>query len=152
MKQESGRTLIELMGYLAIAGILTAGAIKMYNTIHDRQIRTIASAELEQIAKNTKLLMESKGDYSGVSVDYLIEAGALKTNRAPIGSDDWSVTAGINSDEFSINLTDLSHDDCAYFTTINLNWADHVTVNGNSTTPGSYCMSTGSNKVSFVVK
>ncbi len=152
MKYESGRSLIEMLGVLAIAGILTAGTIATYNTIRNRQNRTIAVSQLEMIAKNTKLLMAMKGDYTGVSVDYLIKSGALKNDRAPLGSSEWSVTASVDGKEFLINLVGLSQSDCQYFTTVNLGWVNGVTVNGYGTNPENYCLSTGNNQVSFVVQ
>lgn len=152
MKQESGRSLIEILGVLAIGGILTAGAITTYNTIRNRQIRTVATGQMENIAKNTKLLLSMKGDYSGVSVDYLIKSGALKNNKAPIGSESWSVTSSLDGKEFSINLVGLTKGECDYFTTVNLDWSNKIKVNGNETNPGSYCLTTGNNDVSFIVQ
>ena len=81
MKQESGRSLIEVIGVLAITGLMTVSAMGIYRTIRANQVRTIAGEELEQIASNTKLLMEMAGSYEGISVDYLIKAGALPHSR-----------------------------------------------------------------------
>lgn len=152
MTEQSGRSLIEIIGVMAIAGILTAGVIATYNTVRNRQTRTIAASQLEKIAQNTKLLMGARHNYNGISVDYLIKAGALKTNKAPIGSDEWSITPSIDNKGFLINLKDLSKGDCDYFTTIKIDWADRVKVNGFETDPGTYCLTTGANEVSFIVQ
>lgn len=85
MNHESGASLIEIIGVLAIAGVMSGAAIAMYNVIRNNQARKIASIELEEIAKNTKMLMGLRGDYTGLSVDYLVSAGALQNNSAPIG-------------------------------------------------------------------
>ncbi|MBQ2005329.1 MAG: hypothetical protein II219_00775, partial [Alphaproteobacteria bacterium] len=77
MKQESGRSLIEVIGVMAIAGLMTVSAIGVYNMLRKNQVRMIADAELEQIAQNTKMLLEMRGSYEGVSIDYLIKAGIL---------------------------------------------------------------------------
>ena len=152
MKQESGRSLIEIIGVLAIAGVMTVATVAVYNSVRNRQVRTIAKTDLEQIAKNTKLLLEMRGDYAGVSVDYLIKSGALKSNRAPIGSSDWSITSSVDGSKFLINLTGLSTDDCAFFTTAYLGWAIGIRVNGYETDPGAYCLRTGDNQLSFIVQ
>ena len=81
--------MIEVIGVMAIAGIMTVSAVGVYNMIRANQARSIADAELEQIAQDTKLLMEMRGTYEGVSVDYLIKAGALESDAAPMGGDDW---------------------------------------------------------------
>ena len=43
MKTESGRSLIEVIGVLAIAAVMTAASIAMYNTIRKNQAHTIAA-------------------------------------------------------------------------------------------------------------
>ncbi len=149
---ESGRSLIEIIGVMAIGAIALAGVVAAYNTIRHRQVRTIASAGLEQIAKNTKILMDHRGDYSGVSVEYLVKSGALKSNKAPIGSDNWSVTSSIDGMEFSINLTGLPQGDCEYLTTARMAWASKIKVNGYELEPGTQCLSGGDNQVSFIVE
>ncbi|HNY25731.1 MAG TPA: hypothetical protein PKJ33_04335 [Alphaproteobacteria bacterium] len=151
MREESGRSLIEVLGVLAISGILTAGAIAAYNTIRTRQNRIIATDQLELIAKNTKLLLEVKGDYTGVSVDYLIKAGALKNNKTPIGGSGWTITSSVDGKEFNINLVGLSKSDCAYLTTVKLNWTTAIRVNGSETNPGNFCAA-GKNDVSLIVQ
>lgn len=152
MKQESGRSLIEIMGVLAIAGVISASAISVYNVIKNNQTRKIASIEIEEIAKNTKLLMEMRGDYTGLSVDYLISAGALESNKAPIGSANWSVEPINSGKGFSINLTGLSSDECQYFATAPAKWATKIIINGFELSTDSNCFSTNTNQVSFTVE
>lgn len=152
MRQESGRSLIELLGVLAIAGIMAVASIAVYNNIRNRQLRTIATAEIEKIAENTKMLLSQTGDYTGLSVDYLIQSGALKNADAPIGSDDWSVTSSVDGHEFSINLTGLSESECLYFITAKLNWITFVKTNGYDSGNGEYCFKTGDNQVSLIVQ
>ena len=115
MKAESGRSLIEVIGVLAIGGVMAVATLGVYNMVRSNQTRTIADAELEQIAHDTKLLLEMRGTYEGISVDYLIKAGALPSDKAPIGGDGWSVTASADGVSFSINLVDLSNGECEYF-------------------------------------
>lgn len=153
MIQERGASMIEIIGVLAIASVMSAAAIGMYNVIRNNQTRKIATMELEQIAKNTELLMGMRGDYTGLSVDYLVSAGALKNKNAPIGGDDWSVSPTVDNTGYSINLTQLTKSECQYFTSALPTWATRIMVNGmevSSTT--SNCFSTNTNKVSFMVE
>lgn len=152
MKQESGRSLIEVIGVLAIAGVMSASAISIYNVIRNNQARKIASMEIEQIAKNTKILMGARGDYTGISVDYLIATGALKNNQAPIGDANWSVTAINEGAGFSINLSGLSSGECEYFVTAAPKWATKVLINGFETDINTSCFSTDTNQISFTVE
>ncbi len=152
MREESGRSLIEIIGVMAIAGVMLAGVVATYNVVRNRQIRTIALDTLEQIAKNTKLLLEVRGDYTGVSVDYLIKSGALKTNKQPIGKPDWSITSSVDGNEFNINLVGLSRGECDYFTTVRMDWVTKIKVNGYESDPGAYCLSSGDNELTLIIE
>lgn len=152
MKHESGRSLIEVIGVMAIAGVMTVTAVKMYQVMRTNQKRTIANAELEQIAENTKLLLEMRDDYTGVSVDYLIKAGALQSARAPIGGEGWSVTASVDGTSFSINLVDLTAGECDYFSNVLPQWASAMIVNGFETGYTENCFESDSNQISFVIE
>lgn len=151
MKQEFGASMIEIIGVLAIAGLMSGAAIAMYNVIRNNQVRKIASVELQEIARDTKMLMELRGDYTGVSVQYLVSAGALENNYAPIGGNDWSVSAIDNGAGFSINLTQLTESECKYFTATPQQWANAIRVNGIENATDN-CFSTNTNQISFIVK
>ena len=148
MREQSGRSLIEIIGVLAIGAIMLSGTYAIYNSTNEKQKRLIAGTELQNIATKTKTLLEYSG-YQPVSVDFLIEAGVLTKDKAPAGDDDWSVTSSIDGTEFSINLTGLTYNECAYFTTKKLDWATHISVNGYDSNDSSYCLKTGENKISF---
>ena len=152
MNQQSGRSLIEVIGVMAIAAIMTVSSFGVYKTIRTNQIRTIASAELKQIAENTKLLMEMRDDYRGVSIDYLIKAGALQSDRAPIGGDNWSIDASADGKSFSITLVDLTMGECDYFTTTQPKWASAILVNGFEQGYSENCFESDTNQVSFIVE
>ncbi|MBR1380463.1 MAG: hypothetical protein IJ560_02645 [Alphaproteobacteria bacterium] len=150
MKTEYGRSLIEIIGVMAIGAVMTAGAFGIYNAIRNNQKRTIAGVHLEQIAKNTKILMAARGDYRGVSVEYLAKAGAIDFIDAPMGGEKWSVDASVDGTSFSINLTELTRGECEFFTAAPPRWATHVIVNGYES--GDSCFSSNTNYVSFVVE
>lgn len=153
MRMESGRSLVEIVGVIAIGMAMTAGAIGIYRMMRQTQGRTIAQTQLEQIAEDVKILMEMRGDYTGVSVDYLIKAGALDNNHAPIGGENWSVTATADGAGFNINLVDLSNSECAFFATAVPKWATAIIVNGyeiNETSNN--CFSGNTNELTFVVE
>ena len=153
MREQSGRSLIEIVGVLAITAVTSVGAIGIYNSVRHTQKRTIASAELEQVVKNIHILMEPRGTYEGISVDYLIKAGALNRADAPIGGD-WSITASLTQPTFSINLTQLSEGDCDYFAAAAPSWAARLIVNGYEygTDMDAHCFSSGTNQITFIVE
>lgn len=151
MKTESGRSLIEIVGVLAVTGVMTASAIGIYNSIRTNQRNTIATAELREVAKNTKLLMEMRGDYSGVSVDYLIKAGALKNEKPPIGKE-WKIDVDIDKTAFVIKLYGLARSECEYFAVAVPAWATDVLVNSYHIDKTPDCFSGSENEIFFKVK
>ncbi len=152
MKQESGRSLIEVVGVLAVAGLMTVSVLGLYNMIRKNQVRTFADTTLEEIARNTKMLMEMRGSYEGVSVQYLKDNDALESVRAPIGGDDWSVVSSADGKSFSITLVDLTTADCNYFAASNPKWASAILVNGFETGLSDNCFNTDTNQISFIVE
>ena len=151
MREQSGRSLIEIISVLAIGGFMIIASYAMYNSINAKQQRMIATENLKTIATKTKTLLEYSG-YTPVSVDFLIESGAINDGKAPIGGDGWSITSNFDGSEFSINLVDLSFDECAYFTTKKLDWVTQIKVNGFEASDSSLCMKSGENTISFFAK
>ena len=152
MKQESGRSLIEVIGVLAVAGLMTVSVLGLYNMIRKNQVRTFADTTLEEIARNTKMLMEMRGSYEGVSVQYLKDNGALESVRAPIGGDNWSVVSSADGKSFSITLVDLTTGDCDYFAASKPKWASAILVNGFESGATDNCFNTDINQISFIVE
>lgn len=151
MTEQYGRSLVEILGVLAIGAVITAAAVGMYGQIRNSQRRQIAMADLADVARDAKLLMGARGDYSGISVQYLVQMGALRNENAPIG-DAWSVTTLDDNSAFSINLDGLNADECAYFETAPAAWANEIVINGYAHDAQSHCFSTSTNRISFVVK
>lgn len=151
MREQSGRSLIEIIGVLTIGAIMISATYAMYHSANQKQKRLIASEELKDIAQKTKTLL-GYSSYLPVSVDYLIEAGVITSDKAPAGGDNWSVTSNFDGTEFYINLVNLTFEECAYFTTKKFDWATDISVNTYTSSDSSYCMKSGDNTVSFIVK
>lgn len=153
MREQLGRSLIEIIGVLALGGIMTVATYNVYMSISQRNKNMIASETLKDIATKTKTLLEYS-NYKPVSVDFLIEAGVLKNSKAPIGNANWTITPSYDYTEFSINLFGLNYAECSYFSTKTFNWVKSISVNGSAITSSkdAICLQTGDNAVSFLVK
>ncbi len=148
MKTESGRSLIEIIGVLAITAVMTAGAIAIYNSIRHNQKNTIAAATLREVAKDINMLMGMRGDYTGISVDYLVKAGALQTPNPPVGRG-WTIDVGIDRTTFVINLYGLTHGECDFFATAMPAWATDMYINGYKAEEVASCFTGTENNISF---
>ncbi|MBP5485251.1 MAG: hypothetical protein J6Y07_00905 [Alphaproteobacteria bacterium] len=148
MKNESGRSLIEIIGVLAITAVMTASAVAIYNSVRHNQKNTIAAAALRELAKDINMLMGMRGDYSGISVDYLVKAGALASPEAPVGKS-WNIEVGLDRTTFVITLYGLTHSECDFFAAAMPAWAKDMYINGYRAVEVINCFSGGENNISF---
>lgn len=157
MNQQSGRSLIEILGVLTISAVMIAAAGGMYHAIDQRQKRVVALETMKDIANQTKTLMEYSGSYEKVSIEYLINAGVLKNSKAPIGKT-WEIKP--TNKGFAIKLFKLTFEECVFFTTKNIEWASYVIINDNTITGNidddedvaHYCLEGDDNSFSFVIE
>lgn len=148
MKTESGRSLIEIIGVLAITAVMTAGAVAIYNSVRTNQKNTIAAATLREVAKDINLLMGMRSDYTGISVDFLVKSGALTKPDAPIGKT-WSIDVGIDRTTFVINLYGLTRAECNFFAAAMPAWATEMYINGYRSEEVVNCFPGSENDISF---
>ena len=145
MREESGRSLIEIIGVLAIGVTMLVAAYGMYKTIDQRQKRLIAYETIQDVAKKTKILYAYSG-YKDVSVANLKLDGAIDKTDAPIGKE-WVIEKNdTNGTEFKIVLKKLDYADCEYFKIKKADWAKSKSVNTHETCNAS------ENTVTFVVE
>ena len=150
MIQESGRSLIELMGVMIVSGILVASTVKMYNSIRKNQILSISIIKLEDVSKNIKYLKSKEDGYADISIDYLIKSGVLKSDIPPIGKY-WNIKHENNFQNASINISGLSKSECEYFKFKKFDWANSVKINDNMDVEFVPCLQGTDNNISFVV-
>ena len=150
MNEESGRSLIEMLGVLALAGVISFGAITMYRTARLRQQRFVAEQELKVLAENAKIIYSGRQNYAGITKDFLIKTGALKVEK--IDAHDFRIQSNDGGKTFSIVFEDLDIGECAYFATKKFDWAEAVAVNGFTDRPASYCAELHPNRLEFIVR
>ena len=153
MREESGRSLIEIIGVLAIGVTMLAAAYSMYKTIDQLQHRLIAYETVQEVAKKTKILYAYSG-YKDVSVNGLKTDGAIDKTDSPIGQE-WVIEKNNdNGTEFKIELKQLDYADCEYLKIKKAEWAKSKLVN-NSANGGCTKPTTANptpNTVTFVVE
>ena len=147
---ETGRSLLEMLGVLAIGGLLSIGAIQMYQGVRARQLRFVGEQELKNLAENAKLLYSGRRNYTGITKNFLIKSGAIKTDE--IMGHKFGIRPNSNGQSFSIVFDEMNMGDCAYFATKQVDWAHSVVVNGFAKEANKMCSNLHLNKVEFVVK
>ena len=123
MRQEYGRSMIEMLGVLAIMGVITVGAIGMISTAMRTQKRTAVNDEVIQMVTGVRQLLGEYDDFSHINNATIFGAIGM-SNRNPYGGTYELSVDPSNSRQFIVSITGLSQSDCEYFTT--KAWSDSV--------------------------
>ncbi len=110
--KQSGRSMIEMLGVLAIVGILSAGGIAGYSMAMQNHKTNVLIERVQLIAQRTRELYS--GDYStlggsGSEINKLINAGLITDKTNPFGGDlemGRSATDNTNKSVFYIRTGD----------------------------------------------
>lgn len=144
MRENSGRSLIEIIGVLAIGVSMSAAAYSMYKTIDARQKRLITYETVQDIAKKTKVLYAYSG-YKDISANTLITDGAITDTKLPIGT---LAISGTDAN-FTITISELTKDECEYFKIKKADWAAKTHINGVNNTA---CANNDNNSIAWGVE
>lgn len=74
---ERGRSMIEMLGVLAIVGILTAGGISGYSKAMQKIKRDKVVTQLSLLVMNIRSIFFNQTDYSNLSEGILVKAGMV---------------------------------------------------------------------------
>lgn len=123
MKQESGRSMIEMLGVLAIMGVITVGAIGMISMAMRTQKRTTVNDEVIQMVTGVRQLLGEYDDFSHINNATIFGAIGMKNKNPYGGTYELSVDPS-NSRQFIVTINGLSQADCEAFVT--KAWTDSV--------------------------
>lgn len=123
MKQESGRSMIEMMGVLAIMGVITIGAIGLISTAMRTQKRNTVTEDVLQIVTGVRQLLGEYDDFSHINNSTIFGAIGIKPKN-PYGGEYMLSVDPSNSRQFIVSITGLAKSDCEYFLT--KAWSDSV--------------------------
>lgn len=116
MKQEYGRSMIEMMGVLAIMGVITVGAIAAISSAMSLQKRNTVNDEVLQMVTQVRQLFSEYDDYSNINNSTIFGAIGMSNKNPYGGTYEISVNPS-NSRQFVISVNGLSQSDCEYFVT-----------------------------------
>ena len=116
MKQESGRSMIEMMGVIAIMGVITVGAIAAISSAMRLQKRNTVNDEVLQMVTQVRNLFGEYDDYSNINNATIFGAIGMSNKNPYGGMYEISVNPS-NTRQFIISINGLSQSDCEYFIT-----------------------------------
>ncbi len=123
MKSESGRSMIEMLGVLAIMGVITVGAVGMISTAMRTQKRSTVNDEVIQMVTGVRQLLGEFDDFSHINNATIFGAIGVSPKNPYGGTYELNVDPS-NSRQFIVSITGLSEGDCKYFVT--KAWSDSV--------------------------
>lgn len=123
MRQESGRSMIEMIGVLAIMGIITAGAFVLISTAINTQKRSRVTDDVAAIVSGVRNLLGEYDDFSNIDNSTIFGAIAM-SDKNPYGGTYELATDPNNSRQFIVSINGLSKTDCAGL--ITKAWSDSV--------------------------
>jgi len=122
MNQESGRSMIEMLGVLAIMGMLTVGAYELIKLAFNNPKQMKAQEEIFAIVNEVRTQHSQYDDFSGMDGNVLLEIMGKKQN--PYGGTYEVVVDPSNARQFVLTINGLTKNDCQALAT--RAWTDSV--------------------------
>lgn len=122
MNQESGRSMIEMLGVLAIMGLLTVGAYELIKLAFNNQKQMKAVEEIFVIVNEVRTLHSQYDDFSGMNGDVILSMMEKKQN--PYGGTYELSVDPSDSRQFILTVNGLSKSECQSLVT--RAWSDSV--------------------------
>lgn len=127
---EKGRSMIEMLGVLAIVGVLSVGGIAGYSKAMAKFKMNTLLSQVSELTMNIRSLYMHQGNYAGMSERVVINAGVIPNGLTVQGSSTiihilngrikfFESKAEDNTPKaFEMYITDLSYSSCVSFSTM----------------------------------
>jgi type II secretory pathway pseudopilin PulG len=112
---QSGRSMVEMLGVLAIMGVITVAAVAMISTAMRNQKRNATSDEATQIAIGVRMLLGEYNDFSGINPRTIFGALGV-SDRNPYGGK-YLLAPDTDPHNFVLTIDGLNKSDCQFFAT-----------------------------------
>ncbi len=123
MFQESGRSMIEMLGVLAIMGVITVSAIGMISTAMRTQKLTTVNDQVVQMVTMVRNLHAEYDDFSNMNGATIFEAISM-SNKNPYGGIYELSVDQSNPRQFIVSINGLGQSECNALLT--KAWSDSV--------------------------
>lgn len=111
MRQESGRSMIEMIGVLAIMMALTATAVATYNYAMNMQKRSTVYENVSNIVTGVRELLKGYDDFSNIDNSTIFAAMSM-SNKNPYGGTYELAVNPSNTQQFIVRIDGLTKSDC----------------------------------------
>ncbi|MBQ8785154.1 MAG: hypothetical protein IJZ59_03820 [Alphaproteobacteria bacterium] len=127
--EQSGRSMVEMLGVLAIIGVLSVGGIAGYSKAMAKFKLSKAMDQVSNVVTNVRTLYSGQPNYSGLDTPIAIQMGAVgaemlngaKTTSASVAYNAFNgkvfVKAGTSGQSFFVTFTGLGKEACVALST-----------------------------------
>ena len=123
MNQESGRSMIEMIGVLGIMGVITAGSVWLVGQGFDMQKHGQLEQEVQFMVIKVKNLHSQTDTFVGLDTAALRQMNVVPVKNPYGGTYELAVDPS-NSRQFVVSINGLSQSACKYF--LAKAWSDSV--------------------------
>ena len=123
MRQESGRSMIEMLGVLAIMGLITVGAISMISYAMRMQKQSTVNDDVYQVVLGVRQLLGEYDDFTRIDNSTIFTALAM-SDKNPYGGKYTVSVNPSNTRQFIVTIDGLSASECKALVT--KAWTDSV--------------------------
>ena len=123
MRQESGRSMIEMVGVLAIMGMLTAAAFVLISLGINRQKQARVTDDVVTIVSGVRGLLGDYDDFSNLDNSTVFAAMSV-SDKNPYGGKYELAVNPLNARQFIVKINGLAKSDCEALVT--KAWIDSV--------------------------
>lgn len=122
---QAGRSMIEVIGVLAILSAVTMAITKMVNSVHDRFLISRITQQINDLRKGISNRYVASGTYENISAEEVIASNAGpsdmfdKENKKLIHAYDWDVLLSGTKDTYQITFEHLPHLACVELALMN---------------------------------
>lgn len=122
---QAGRSMIEVIGVLAILSAVTMAITKMVNSVHDRYLISRITQQISDLRKGISNRYVASGTYENISAEEVIASNAGpsdmfdKENKRLIHAYDWDVLLSGTKDTYQITFEHLPHLACVELALMN---------------------------------
>lgn len=102
--EQSGRSMVEMLGVLAIIGVLSVGGIAGYSKAMAKYRINQTLDQISMLVMNIRSLYSASVDYTGLTAEIAIQMGIIPRNMLPAGEDEDSAEDIVNAYQGSVLL------------------------------------------------
>lgn len=112
-KTQSGRSMVEMLGVLAIIGVLSVGGLAGYSMGMSRYRVNRTISDVQLLLTNVRTLYANQSTYNGLTADSLVTMGILTSEKQNLFGGAIDVKADTDKSRFTVEYKKIPAKSCS---------------------------------------